>query len=248
MCGFIGVYGPDGVDVSPELYEGLLAIQHRGQDAAGIITFVRALAERVPHGQLVRPEDVFAAVKEVHAKVKGAYSVVALLPDVGMLAFRDPFGIKPMVMGKKETVEIKAAGSLHANGAHFTMADGSVRFQRPALNIQSVGDESEAFYLRVYGVGEYCYHGADLGILMTRGRMQSPKRELLERAKKSPLPPYYETPPAVARRRKSRSSSMARRRACSSASTRTTATARSTASASTLAAIRTSIGPEGSFA
>src|SRR6185503_4724490 len=39
MCGFIGVYGPDGVDVAPELYEGLLAIQHRGQDAAGIITF-----------------------------------------------------------------------------------------------------------------------------------------------------------------------------------------------------------------
>ena len=35
MCGFIGVYGPDGVDVSPEIYEGLLAIQHRGQDAAG---------------------------------------------------------------------------------------------------------------------------------------------------------------------------------------------------------------------
>jgi len=85
--------------------------------------------------------------------------------------------------------------------------DGSVRFQRPALNIQSVGDESEAFYLRVYGVGEYCYHGADLGILMTRGRMQSPKRELLERAKKwnagikgefqsvPPAPAVHLTPP-----------------------------------------------------
>ena len=39
MCGFIGVYGPDGVDVAPEIYEGLLSIQHRGQDAAGITTF-----------------------------------------------------------------------------------------------------------------------------------------------------------------------------------------------------------------
>ena len=45
---------------------------------------------------------------------------------------------------------------------------GVVQFQRPALNVTSIGDESEAFYLRVYGVGEYCYHGADLGILMTR--------------------------------------------------------------------------------
>ena len=39
MCGFIGIHGPEGVDVAPEIYEGLLAVQHRGQDAAGIITF-----------------------------------------------------------------------------------------------------------------------------------------------------------------------------------------------------------------
>jgi len=200
MCGFIGVYGPEGMNVAPELYDGLLAIQHRGQDAAGIITFtdtfhvkkgaglvrdafshedmarlrgnlglghvryptvgqgsledaqpfhvnfpfgvgmahngnvtnflelkechaknsgtrlnsscdlevilyvfVRALAERVPTGQLVRPEDVFEAVKAVHQQVRGAYSVVAVLPDVGLLAFRDPFGIKPVVLGVKHT-------------------------------------------------------------------------------------------------------------------------------------------------
>jgi amidophosphoribosyltransferase len=35
MCGFIGIYGPDGSDVAIEIYEGLLAVQHRGQDAAG---------------------------------------------------------------------------------------------------------------------------------------------------------------------------------------------------------------------
>ena len=62
--------------------------------------------------------------------------------------------------------------------------DGSVSFLRPALNITSLGDESEAFYLRVYGAGEYCYHGADLGILMARGRMQSADRQLLERARR----------------------------------------------------------------
>ena len=39
MCGFIGIFGPDGMDVAGEIYEGLLAVQHRGQDAAGIITF-----------------------------------------------------------------------------------------------------------------------------------------------------------------------------------------------------------------
>ena len=38
MCGFIGILGSSD-DISPELYEGLLTLQHRGQDAAGITTF-----------------------------------------------------------------------------------------------------------------------------------------------------------------------------------------------------------------
>jgi amidophosphoribosyltransferase len=39
MCGFIGIHGPPGSDCALEIYEGLLAVQHRGQDAAGITTF-----------------------------------------------------------------------------------------------------------------------------------------------------------------------------------------------------------------
>ncbi|WP_372886582.1 hypothetical protein [Shimia sp.] len=60
--------------------------------------------------------------------------------------------------------------------------DGEINFERPTHNINALGDEAEAFYLRVYGVGEYCYHGADLGCLLARGRMQSDDRELLARA------------------------------------------------------------------
>jgi amidophosphoribosyltransferase len=44
-------------------------------------------------------------VKQVYKDVKGAYSVVATLADVGMIAFRDPYGIKPIVFGEKETAE-----------------------------------------------------------------------------------------------------------------------------------------------
>jgi amidophosphoribosyltransferase len=39
MCGFIAIYGPDGTDVIRDALSGLLAIQHRGQDAAGLVTF-----------------------------------------------------------------------------------------------------------------------------------------------------------------------------------------------------------------
>ena len=61
--------------------------------------------------------------------------------------------------------------------------DGAIEFTRAGHNINALGDEHEAFYLRVYGVGEYCYHGADLGVVLARGRMQSDDRELSERAK-----------------------------------------------------------------
>jgi amidophosphoribosyltransferase len=204
MCGFIGIYGPDGVDVAGEVYEGLLAVQHRGQDAAGIITFTdafhvkkglglvlevfnesnmarlrgnlavghvryptvgsgiqddaqpfhltfpvgiamahngnvtnfaelrekyfvksgmrlnsscdlevilfvfaRALAERMRPNHTITPDDVFHAVAAVHSQVKGAYSVVATIADGGMVAFRDPYGIKPCVFGEKVTPEGK---------------------------------------------------------------------------------------------------------------------------------------------
>lgn len=62
--------------------------------------------------------------------------------------------------------------------------NGAIEFVRAGHNINALGDEQEAFYLRVYGEGEYCYHGADLGCIMARGRMQSNERELLDRAKK----------------------------------------------------------------
>ncbi|MEM1448975.1 MAG: amidophosphoribosyltransferase [Planctomycetota bacterium] len=199
MCGFIGIFGPDGVDVAPEIYEGLLAVQHRGQDAAGITTFTdrfnvkkgfglvvevfdeanmsrlqgnlgvghvryptvganrnedaqpfhhtfpigtamvhngnvtnyvelsnsrfrskmtrlnstcdlevllyvfqQELADRyTANGGSIGPDDVFQAVRRVYEEVKGAYSVCATVADVGMVAFRDPFGIKPAVFGQK---------------------------------------------------------------------------------------------------------------------------------------------------
>ncbi|AVL53670.1 biotin carboxylase [Roseobacter denitrificans] len=60
---------------------------------------------------------------------------------------------------------------------------GEITFKRAGHNINALGGEQEGFYLRVFGVGEYCYHGADLGCVLARGRMQSDDRELLERAK-----------------------------------------------------------------
>lgn len=51
----------------------------------------------------ITAEDVFQAVSGVHARCQGAYSVVAMITGFGVLAFRDPHGIRPLVYGERKT-------------------------------------------------------------------------------------------------------------------------------------------------
>ena len=198
MCGIIGIVGKNPVNQS--LYDGLLVLQHRGQDAAGIVTcdggtfymhknnglvqdvfqtrhmrnlvgnagiaHVRyptagssSAAEAQPfyvnspfgivlghNGNLTNsaqlkdemfrqdlrhintssdsevllnvlaheiekkagktsldPDVMFKSVAAVHKRCRGAYAVVAMIANYGMLAFRDPHGIRPLVIGRAET-------------------------------------------------------------------------------------------------------------------------------------------------
>ena len=61
--------------------------------------------------------------------------------------------------------------------------DGGVAFVRPDTDWHTVADETEGFYLRIAGEGQYRYKGADLGIFVTRGRLMDDAYELTERAK-----------------------------------------------------------------
>ena len=197
MCGIVGIVGSH--DLNQELYDGLTVLQHRGQDAAGIVTYgddrvyqckgnglvrdvfhekqmqklkgdmgiahvryptagssssaeAQPFYVNSPYGlclshngnltnaetlkrelyiddrrhintnsdseillnvmahELIRsgrlelsPSDVFNAVKGVHKRCKGAYAAVMMICGVGVLAFRDPHGIRPLVYGVKDT-------------------------------------------------------------------------------------------------------------------------------------------------
>jgi amidophosphoribosyltransferase len=197
MCGIVGIVGKQ--DVNLQLYDALILLQHRGQDAAGIVTcdgsriaqqkacglvkdvfrshhmqhlkgnygigHVRyptagssgpALAQpfyvNFPYGvalahngnltnaallndnlsrvdlrhintgsdseillnvfaqQLQKldklkltAKDIFTAISGVHQRIRGGYAVVALLANYGIVAFRDPYGIRPLVFGKRKT-------------------------------------------------------------------------------------------------------------------------------------------------
>jgi len=197
MCGIVAIFGRS--QVNQALYDALLVLQHRGQDAAGIVTskdgelFMRkgnglakdvfrtthminlvgdmgiahvryptagcsSSAEAQPfyvnspygltlahNGNLtnadelkrdlfmedlrhintnsdseillnifahelqvqgkirITEKEVFKAVAGVHKRCRGAYAAVAMITGYGVLGFRDPFGIRPVVYGKRET-------------------------------------------------------------------------------------------------------------------------------------------------
>ncbi len=61
--------------------------------------------------------------------------------------------------------------------------DGQISFSRPASDWHGLADESEGFYLRILGPGDYRYRGADLGILVTRTRLQADDGKLTERCR-----------------------------------------------------------------
>ena len=61
-------------------------------------------------------EDVFTAVAGVHRRCRGAYAAVTMITGYGVIAFRDPFGIRPLVYGKRESPE----------GTDYMMASESV--------------------------------------------------------------------------------------------------------------------------
>ncbi len=103
-------------------------------------------------GGRLQPEAVFTAIAAVHRRLKGSYAVVAVIAGYGLLAFRDPFGIRPLCLGQgkdgtymvaSESVALEGTGhdflrDVAPGEAVFISLDGQLQArqcaERPQLN------------------------------------------------------------------------------------------------------------------
>ena len=74
-----------------------------GSDSEVLVNVLAYELEKASVKLRLEPQTIFAAVANVHRRVKGAYAVVAMIAGYGVLAFRDPFGIRPALIGYNET-------------------------------------------------------------------------------------------------------------------------------------------------
>jgi len=138
-CGIVGVYSKTGKDVAPLLYRALIALQHRGQDAAGFAVFDgKKIIGR--HG-LGLVEDVFA---ENDLKIKGRIGIGhTRYPTIGNCRIED---VQPSVY--KETAV--------AHNGHLANYD-VVRKRLEGMGYRfkaTVDSEPLAYYIDKFGIEE----------------------------------------------------------------------------------------------
>ena len=91
----------------------------------------------------LKPEadDVFTAIKGVHRRCRGGYAAVAMIANYGIVAFRDPYGIRPIVFGERDT----------PNGKEYMVASESVALNVLGFKLIRDINPGEAIYINTHG-------------------------------------------------------------------------------------------------
>ncbi|POP53476.1 amidophosphoribosyltransferase [Zhongshania marina] len=130
----------NAAELSKELFQSDLRHLNTESDSEVLLNVFAHELQKL--GKLVpAAEDVFAGVSGVHHRCKGGYAVVAMIANYGIIGFRDPNGIRPLVYGVRES----------AQGKEYMLASESVALD--ALGYKLIGDVApgEAVYIETSG-------------------------------------------------------------------------------------------------
>jgi len=126
--------------LSNEIFESDL--RHLNTDSDSEVLLNVFAHELQVQGQLIpQAADIFAAVSGVHRRCLGGYAAIALLVNYGIVGFRDPWGIRPLVLGRRET----------ETGIDYMLASESVALD--VLGFELIDDVApgEAVYINPNG-------------------------------------------------------------------------------------------------
>lgn len=111
-----------------ELRDALFNVDRRhintNSDSEVLLNVFANELQEATTGAVLDADAIFAAVASVHRRARGAYAVIAQISSYGLVAFRDPFGIRPLCIGKMDTPDgvdwMVASESVALTGCGFT--------------------------------------------------------------------------------------------------------------------------------
>jgi amidophosphoribosyltransferase len=124
-----------------EMFRQDLRHINTNSDSEVLLNVLAHEIEKTSRNAVLNTDMVFDAVAAVHKRCKGAYGVVAMIANFGLLAFRDPNGIRPLVIGKSETDK----------GTEYIVASESVALDVLGFQIVRDVEPGEAVFIDMEG-------------------------------------------------------------------------------------------------
>lgn len=124
-----------------EMFRQDLRHINTSSDSEVLLNVLAHEIEATSKSALLNSDMVFDAVAGVHRRCKGAYAVVAMIANFGLLAFRDPYGIRPLVIGKQET----------SKGTEYIVASESVALDVLGFKLLRDVEPGEAVFIDMDG-------------------------------------------------------------------------------------------------
>lgn len=130
--------------LSKEIYEQDLRHLNTNSDSEVLLNiFAHELMQQKK--LFIDPEDIFNAIHRVHKRARGGYAAVGIIPSMGLFAFRDPFALRPIVVGKRET----------STGVDYMVASESVALDAAGFELLKDLEPGEAVVMTEQGTVQF---------------------------------------------------------------------------------------------
>src|SRR5262249_25729343 len=110
-------------------------------DSEVLLNVLALELERAAHHARLDANAIFTAVAGVHRRCRGAYAIVAMIAGYGLLAFRDPYGIRPLIIGQQEAM----------GGTEYMVASESVALEALGFSVLRDVAPGEAVFIDPMG-------------------------------------------------------------------------------------------------